>query len=66
MRLSECFLRQLISLVGMFQGLPGKLVAGLMIAFAVVRGGNAMRVGGELVEFGGALVRIVWHVIMKI
>ncbi len=40
------FLRLLESLIGMFQGLFGMLVAGLVIFFAVVRGGGAVGVRG--------------------
>jgi hypothetical protein len=45
----------------MFQGLLGMLVSSLVIFFPVVRGGSAVRMCGELVEFGGSLVRVVWH-----
>jgi hypothetical protein len=37
------------------------LVSGQVIFFAVVHGGNAMRVGCEFMEFGGSLVRVIWH-----
>jgi hypothetical protein len=33
----------------------------LVIFFPVVGSGSAVRVRRELVEFGGSLVRIVWH-----
>jgi hypothetical protein len=55
------FLRPLESFIGMFQGLLGMLVSSLVIFFPVVCGGNAVRVCGELVEFGSSLVRVVWH-----
>jgi hypothetical protein len=45
----------------MFQGLFGMLVASLVILFLVVRGGRAVGVSGEFMEFGGSLMRIVWH-----
>lgn len=55
------FLRQLESLGGMFQRLPGMLLPGLMIFFSMMRRGSAVRVGGEFMEFSSSLVRIVWH-----
>jgi len=55
------FLRPLESFIGMFQRLLGMLVSGLVIFFAVVRGGSTVRVCGELVEFGSSLVRVIWH-----
>ncbi len=55
------FLRPLKSFIGMFQGLLGMLVPGQVIFFTVVRGGGAVRVRGEFVEFGSSLVRVVWH-----
>src|SRR5208337_4069372 len=39
----------------------GMLSPGLVIFFAVVLRRNAVRVCGELVEFGGSLVRVIWH-----
>jgi hypothetical protein len=39
-------LRLLESFIGMFQGLFGMLAAGLVVFFAVVRGGGAVGVGG--------------------
>ncbi len=55
------FLRPLESFIGMFHRLLGMFVPGLMIFFPVVRGGSAVRVCGEFVEFGGSLVRFIWH-----
>ncbi len=55
------FLRPLKSFIGMFQGLFGMLVPGQVIFFTVVSGGGAVRVCGELVEFGSSLVRVIWH-----
>lgn len=55
------FLRQLEGLCGMFQCLPGMFLAGLVIFLSMVRCGSAVRVGGKFMEFGGSLVRIVWH-----
>jgi hypothetical protein len=40
------FLRLLEGFVGVFQGLFGMLVAGLVVFFAVVGGGGAVGVGG--------------------
>jgi len=37
------------------------LVSGLVIFFAVVRGGSTVGVCGEFVVFGSSLVRVVWH-----
>ena len=55
------FLRQLMSFMGMFQGLFGMLMPGLMIFFPVVSGGSTVRVRGEFVELGSSLVRVIWH-----
>jgi hypothetical protein len=54
-------LRQLESLGGVFQCLPGMLLPGLVIFFSMMRRGSAVRVGGEFMEFGSSLVRIVRH-----
>jgi hypothetical protein len=32
-----------------------------VVFFAVVRGGDPVRVGCKVVELGGSLVRIIWH-----
>ena len=45
----------------MFHSLPGLLVRAEVIAFAVPRGGDAVRVCGLFVEFRSSLMRIVWH-----
>ncbi len=45
----------------MFHRHAGLLVRGEMIAFAVPRGGDAVRVRGLFVEFCSSLMRIVWH-----
>jgi len=55
------FLRPLERLLGMFHGLPGMLVPGLVIFFSMVRGGGTVRVCGEFVELGSSLVRVIWH-----
>ena len=55
------FLRPLESLARMLQCLLGMFVSGLVIFFPVVRGRGAVRVRGELVEFGSSLVRFIWH-----
>jgi len=53
------FLRPLESFIGIFQRLFGMLVSGLVIFFAVVRGGSTVGVCGEFVVFGSSLVRVV-------
>jgi hypothetical protein len=45
----------------MLQRLFRKLVRGQVIFLVLVHSGNAMCVGGKLVEFGRSLVRITWH-----
>jgi len=55
------FLRPLESFIGMFQGLFGMLVSGLVIILCVVRSGGTVRVCGEFVEFGSSLVGVIWH-----
>lgn len=55
------FLRPLESLMRMLQCLFGMLMPGLVIFFAVVRRRNAVCVCGEFVEFGGSLMRVIWH-----
>jgi hypothetical protein len=55
------FLRPLESFSGMFQCLLGMLVSGLVIFFPVMCCGGTMRMGGEFVELGSPLVRVLWH-----
>ena len=55
------FLGRLEGFVGVFEGLFGMLVGGLVIFFAVMDGGGAVGVGGEFVKFGGADVRLFGH-----
>jgi hypothetical protein len=55
------FLRRLEGFVGVFEGLFGMLVCGLVIFFAVMDGGGAVGVGGEFVKFGSADVRLFGH-----
>ncbi len=55
------FLRPLESFIGMFQGLFGMLVSGLVIILCVVCSGGTVRVCGEFVEFGSSLVGVIWH-----
>jgi hypothetical protein len=50
------FLRELIRLGGMLQGLPGMFVPGLMVPFAVLRGGHAVRMRGQLMHLRGPLM----------
>ncbi len=59
------FLCELISLGGVFHGLPGKFVPGLMVFFAVVRRGNTVCVRGEIVVLRGFLVRVFWHILFS-
>ena len=59
------FLRELVSLGGVFQGLPGILVPSHMIFFAVVRRGNTMCVRGEIVELRGSLMHVFWHIFVS-
>ncbi len=54
-------MRPLVSFFGMFHGLPGMFVSGLVVSFRVVRRGDAVRVCGEFVEFGSSLMRVIWH-----
>jgi hypothetical protein len=51
---------------GVLQRLSGMLVPGQVIFFSVVRGGSAVRVRGELVEFGSSLMRVVWHSVSQL
>jgi len=55
------FLRPLEGFMGIFQRLFGMLVSGLVILFPVVRGGYTVRVCGEVMKFGGSLVRVIRH-----
>jgi len=45
----------------MFQCLFGMFVSSLVIFLPVMRGGNTVRMCGKVVEFGSALVRVLWH-----
>ena len=55
------FLRPFERLLGMFHGLPGVFVPGLVIFFPVMHRGGAMRVRREFVELRSSLVRVIWH-----
>ena len=57
------FLREFVSLGGVFQGLPRMLVPAHMVFFAVMGSGNAMRVRGQIVKFCGSLMRVFWHAV---
>jgi hypothetical protein len=59
--LLEGFLRFAEGFRGVFHGLLGVLVARLMIFLAVVRGGDAMRVRGQLVKFRCSNVPVSGH-----
>ena len=60
------FLGPLESFIGMFQGLLGMLMPGLVIFFPVVCGGGTVRVRGEFMEFGSSLVRVIWHSVLSL
>ncbi len=49
----------------MFHGLPGIFVAGQMVAFTVVRGRDAVRVRGEIVELCGSLMSVIGHFLVS-
>ena len=53
-----CFLRPLKSPCGMFHGLHGMFVPGLVVFFPVMCGGNTVCMGGEFVELGSPLMRV--------
>ncbi len=36
-----------------------------MVAFAVVRGRDAVRVRGEIVKLCGSLMRVIWHYLLS-
>ena len=55
------FLRPLECFIGIFHGLLGMLVPGLVIFFPMVRGGSTVRVCGEFMELSSSLVRLIWH-----
>ncbi len=55
------FLRPLECLIGIFHGLFGMLVPGLVIFFPMVCGGSTVRVCGEFMELGSSLVRVIRH-----
>ena len=55
------FLRQLRSLIRIFQRSFGMLVPGLVVFFPVMRGGSMVRVCGKLVVFRSFMVRVNWH-----
>jgi hypothetical protein len=48
-----------VSILGMFQSLPGPLLPGLMILFLMGFRGTAMSVGRTVVQLGGSLVIFV-------
>ena len=55
------FLRPLECFIGIFHGLLGMLVPGLVIFFSMVRGRSTVRVCGEFVELRSSLVRVIRH-----
>ncbi|MGA2116750.1 MAG: hypothetical protein ABSH56_18580 [Bryobacteraceae bacterium] len=52
-------LRMLMSLLGMFESPPGKLLPGLMILFLMGFRRTEMSVGGAIVQLGGTLMIFV-------
>jgi hypothetical protein len=50
-----------VGFVGVFHGLPGKLVPGFVVFFAVVGGCYTVGLCGEIMELRGSLMRIFWH-----
>jgi hypothetical protein len=59
--LRKSFQRGLVCFVGVLHRLPGMLVASEVILLAVMHGGGAVRVRGQLVEFRSSYMRIVGH-----
>lgn len=51
--------RMLVSLLGVLESSPGKLLSGLMVLFLMGFGGIAMSVGSEIVQLGGLLMVLV-------
>jgi hypothetical protein len=51
--------RLLMSLLGMFESPPGKLLPGLMILFLMGFRRTEMSMGGAIVQLGGALMIFV-------
>ena len=51
---------ELVSLGGVFQGLPGMFVPSLMVFFAVVRRRNAVCVRGKIVHLCGSIMFVFW------
>jgi hypothetical protein len=48
-RFPVSFLRPLVCLSGVFQGLSGMFLSGFMVFFAVMRCSRTVRVGGQIV-----------------
>ncbi len=49
----------LVSLLGVFKGPPGKLLARLMVCFLMRFRGTAVSVGGQVVQLRGSLMVLV-------
>ena len=64
-RLSQRFLRRLISFRRVFHGLPRMLVPGHVIFFTMVRRRRAMRVRRHFVKFRRSLVQVPWHLLVS-
>jgi hypothetical protein len=56
-----CVKRGLMGLVCKLHGLPGMLVAGLVVFFSMMNSGSAVCVSSLLVKFCGALMGVVRH-----
>lgn len=52
-------MRILIRLGGIFHRVFGKFVAGFVVSLAMMRGSDAVRVRGQVMELGGSLVPVV-------
>ncbi len=50
-----------VGFLGVFVSLAGELVSGEVVAFFVSLGGGGVGVGGEVMEFGDAVVRALGH-----
>jgi hypothetical protein len=64
LRFRERQLRGFVSLIGVLHGEPRLLMPAHMILFAVMGGGGAMRVRRHFVEFSGATVISVRHIVL--
>jgi hypothetical protein len=56
---------ELVSLGGVFQGLPGMLMPSLVVFFAVVRRCNEVCVRGNIVYLCGSIMFVFWRVVFS-